>query len=45
MDGSESPSVSVSLSGSTDIPAVLNQAGIDHVGVHDQRLLAITLRF
>ena len=41
MGDSDSPTVSVSLSSPTDIPAVLNRAGIDHVGVHDQRLLAI----
>lgn len=41
MGDSESPTLSVSLSGPTDIPAVLNRAGIDHVGVHDHRLLAI----
>ena len=37
----DSPTVSVSLSGPTDIPAVLNRAGIDYVSVHDHRLLAI----
>ena len=36
-----SPSASVSLSEPTDVPTVLNQAGIDYVAVHDQRLLAI----
>ena len=41
MSDSGSPSASVSLSEPTDIPAVLNRAGIDYVGVHDQRLLAI----
>jgi hypothetical protein len=41
MSDSASPSTSISLSGPTDVPAVLNRAGIDHVGVHDQRLLAI----
>jgi len=41
MGDSESPTISVSLSGPTDIPAVLNRAGIDHVSVHDHRLLAI----
>ncbi|MDB2275508.1 hypothetical protein PM022_13370 [Halorubrum ezzemoulense] len=41
MSDSASPSASVSLSEPTDIPAVLNRAGIDYVGVHDQRLLAI----
>ncbi|MFC7326035.1 hypothetical protein ACFQMF_15865 [Halorubrum rutilum] len=41
MSDSASPSASVSLSESTDIPAVLDQAGIDYVGVHDHRLLAI----
>ena len=41
MSDSASPSASVSLSEPTDIPAVLNRAGIDHVGVHDHRLLAI----
>jgi len=41
MGDSDSPAVSVSLSGPTDIPAVLNRAGIDHVSVHDHRLLAI----
>ena len=41
MSDSVSPRVSVSLSGPTDIPAVLNRNGIDHVDVHDQRLLAI----
>ena len=38
---SDPPAISVSLSGHTDIPAVLNRAGIDHVSVHDNRLLAI----
>lgn len=41
MSDSASPSASVSLSAPTDIPAVLDRAGIDYVGVHDQRLLAI----
>src|SRR6056297_2903670 len=41
MGGSDSPSVSVSLCGPTDIPAVQNRAGIDHVSVHDRRILAI----
>ncbi|MDB2242706.1 hypothetical protein [Halorubrum ezzemoulense] len=41
MSDSASPSASVPLSEPTDVPAVLNQAGIDYVGVHDQRLLAI----
>jgi hypothetical protein len=41
MSASASPSASVSLSGATDIPAVLDRTGIDYVGVHDQRLLAI----
>ncbi|OYR56985.1 MULTISPECIES: hypothetical protein [Halorubrum] len=41
MSDSASPSASVSLSEPTDIPAVLDRAGIDYVGVHDQRLLAI----
>jgi len=41
MGGSDSPTVSVSLSGPTDIPTVLNRAGIDHVSVHDRRILAI----
>ncbi|WP_434522772.1 hypothetical protein [Halorubrum sp. AS12] len=41
MSDSASPSASVSLSNPTDIPTVLNRAGIDYVGVHDQRLLAI----
>jgi len=41
MGDADSPTVSVSLSGCTDIPAVLNRAGIDHVSVHDHRLLAI----
>ena len=41
MSDSASPSASVSLSGPTDVPAVLNRAGIDYVSVHDQRLLAI----
>ena len=41
MSDSASPSTSVSLSGPTDVPAVLNRAGIDYVSVHDQRLLAI----
>ena len=41
MSDSASPRASVSLSEPTDIPAVLNRAGIDYVGVHDQRLLAI----
>jgi len=35
------PSASVSLSEPIDIPAVLTRAGIDYVGVHDQRMLAI----
>ena len=37
----DSPTVSVSLSGPTDIPAVLNRTGIDYVRVHDRRVLAI----
>jgi len=41
MSDSASPSASVSLSEPTDIPTALTQAGIDYVGVHDQRLLAI----
>jgi hypothetical protein len=41
MGDPDSPTVSVSLSSPTDIPAVLNRAGIDHVSVHDHRLLAI----
>ena len=41
MSASASPSASVSLSEPTDIPAVLDRTGIDYVGVHDQRLLAI----
>ncbi|WP_123619531.1 hypothetical protein [Halorubrum sp. CSM-61] len=41
MSDPDSPTVSVSLSGRTDIPAVLNRGGIDHVSVHDHRLLAI----
>jgi hypothetical protein len=41
MGDSDSPTVSVSLSGRTDIPAVLDRAGIDYVSVHDHRLLAI----
>lgn len=41
MGDSDSPTVSVSLSGPTDISAVLNRAGIDHVSVHDRRVLAI----
>jgi hypothetical protein len=41
MNNSTSPSASISLSEPIDIPAVLNRAGIDYVGVHDQRLLAI----
>ena len=41
MSDSASPSASVSLSEPTDIPAVLDRTGIDYVGVHDQRLLAI----
>ena len=41
MGDPDSPTVSVSLSGPTDIPAVLNQAGIEHVRVHEHRLLAI----
>lgn len=41
MGDPDSPTVSVSLSGPTDIPAVLNRASIDHVSVHDHRLLAI----
>jgi hypothetical protein len=41
MSDSASPSASISLSKPTDVPAVLNRAGIDYVSVHDQRLLAI----
>jgi hypothetical protein len=41
MSDSASPRASVSLPEPTDIPAVLTRAGIDYVGVHDQRLLAI----
>ena len=41
MSDSASPSASISLSGPTDVPAVLNRAGIDYASVHDQRLLAI----
>ena len=41
MGDTDSPTVSVSLSGRTDIPAVLKRAGIDHVSVHDRRILAI----
>jgi len=41
MTDSASPSASVSLSEATDIPTVLDRAGIDYVTVHDQRLLAI----
>ena len=41
MGDPDSLTVSVSLSGPTDIPAVLNRAGIDYVSVHDRRLLAI----
>ena len=41
MGDSASPSASVSLPEPTDIPTALSQAGIDYVGVHDQRLLAI----
>ena len=41
MSASASPSASISLSERTDIPAVLDRTGIDYVGVHDQRLLAI----
>uniref|UniRef100_UPI0019D6ED84 hypothetical protein n=1 Tax=Halorubrum amylolyticum TaxID=2508724 RepID=UPI0019D6ED84 len=31
----------VSFSGPTDVPATLSRAGIDHVSVHEQRLLGI----
>jgi len=41
MNDSASPSTSISLSESIDIPAALSRAGIDYVSVHDQRLLAI----
>ncbi|TKX44842.1 hypothetical protein EXE41_12750 [Halorubrum sp. SD690R] len=41
MADADSPTVSVSLSGRMDIPAVLNRTGIDHVSVYDHRLLAI----
>src|SRR6056297_918075 len=41
MGDPDSPTVSVSLSSPTDIPAVLNRAGIDYVRVHDRRILAI----
>ncbi|WP_152420170.1 hypothetical protein [Halorubrum distributum] len=41
MSDSASPSASISLSETTDVPAVLTRAGIDYVSVHDQRLLAI----
>ncbi|WP_144050379.1 hypothetical protein [Halorubrum persicum] len=41
MSDSASPSTSISLSEPTDIPVVLNRAGIDYVTVHDHRLLAI----
>ena len=41
MSDSASPIASISLSGPIDVPAVLTRAGIDYVGVHDQRLLAI----
>jgi len=41
MDESESRILSVSLGEPTDIQAVLNRAGIDHVSVHEHRLLAI----
>jgi hypothetical protein len=43
MGDPDSPTVSVSLSGPTDIPAVLNRASIDYVSVHDRRVLAIYL--
>ena len=41
MGDADSPTVSLSLSSPTDIPAVLTRAGIDHVSVHEHRLLAI----
>ncbi|WP_128906299.1 hypothetical protein [Halorubrum amylolyticum] len=41
MTDSPSPSVSVSLSESTNVSTVLDRAGIDYVTVHEQRLLAI----
>ena len=41
MDESESGILSVSLGEPTDIRAVLNRAGIDHISVHEHRLLAI----
>ena len=41
MTDSATPTASVSLSEATDIPTVLDRAGIDYVTVHDQRLLAI----
>ncbi|MFD1572484.1 hypothetical protein [Halorubrum laminariae] len=41
MSDSASPRASVSLSEPIDVPAVLNRAGVDYVGVHDHRLLAI----
>lgn len=41
MVDSESHTISTSLSGPTDIPAVLSRVGIDHISVHEHRLLAI----
>lgn len=41
MPDSDLPRTSVSLAHPTDVPAALREAGIDHVGVHEQRLLAI----
>ena len=41
MDESESRILSVSFGEPTDIRAVLNRAGIDHISVHEHRLLAI----
>jgi hypothetical protein len=41
MSDSASPSASLSVSEPINVPAVLSQAGIDYVGVHEQRLLAI----
>jgi len=41
MTDSASPSASLSLSDPIDLQAVLSQAGIEYVSVHEQRLLAI----
>jgi hypothetical protein len=41
MSDSASPSASLSVSEPINVPAVLGRAGIDYVGVHEQRLLAI----